>query len=381
MGGAYATLQEKFGQLPGTGETITNISVGDLTDASMDDGEVATYGPTTLLQNGQRYIDLPTMPLIPAYVAEPDGSLSGTASVEGTGDPVLGEIGLDFSVMAPLPDGDQRAGDTGLRPHRPARHRARRELPPRGSRRRRRLREIAQAFVAAATQTAAARGHHRQPRLRHRRPGFPGPLPRRRPGHGNGHRRDRAALRHHRRGLRQRRHPAVHADRGRAGRRRYADQRRARPRPRPPTSTMTQSSTTPSRGHRQRLDRRGRDHRGRHARRTAAGRRQRLAEPDVRRDPHGRQRQLRQRLGTAGDAVRARRQHPRLRAPRPGRPTRSPWCSTAARPRRPEIAAAAADVLQAARLTHQRYGPAQVIKVLQADRAPGRDAAAGGPAR
>src|SRR5262249_58811599 len=30
----------------------------------------------------------------------------------------------------------------------------------------------------------------------------------------------------------------------------------------------------------------------------------------------------------------------------------------------PEIAAAAADVLQAPRLTHQKYGPAQVIKVL-----------------
>jgi hypothetical protein len=113
VGGAYATLQQRYGQLPGAGETITNVSVGDLTDASMNDGEVNTYGPTTILQGGQRYLDLPAMPLIPAYVAEPDGSLSGSASVEGTGDPVLGEIGLDFSVMAPLPDGDQRAGDTG----------------------------------------------------------------------------------------------------------------------------------------------------------------------------------------------------------------------------------------------------------------------------
>ena len=113
VGGAYATLEQKYGQLPGTGETITNISVGDLTDASMNDAEVTEYGPTTILQNGQRYLDLPTMPLIPAYVAEPDGSLSSTASVEGTGDPVLGEIGLDFSVMAPLPDADQRAGETG----------------------------------------------------------------------------------------------------------------------------------------------------------------------------------------------------------------------------------------------------------------------------
>jgi hypothetical protein len=113
VGGAYATLQQKYGQLPGAGETITNVSVGDLTDASMHDAEVGYYGPTTILQNGQRYLDLPSMPLIPTYVAEPDGSLSGSASVEGTGDPVLGEIGLDFSVMAPLPDGDQRPGDTG----------------------------------------------------------------------------------------------------------------------------------------------------------------------------------------------------------------------------------------------------------------------------
>jgi hypothetical protein len=151
VGGAYATLQEKYGQLPGTGETITNISVGDLTDASMNDAEVATYGPTTLLRGGQRYIDLPTMPLIPAYVAEPDGTLSGSASVEGTGDPVLGEIGLDFSVMAPLPDGDQRVGDTGsgftdllgIAPG--ASYRLVVPATPT-------LSEIAQAFVAAVTQ-------------------------------------------------------------------------------------------------------------------------------------------------------------------------------------------------------------------------------------
>jgi hypothetical protein len=112
VGGAYATLQQKYGQLPGTGETITNVSVGDLTDASMHDAEVQSFGPDTILRNGQRYLDFPTMSLIPTYVAEPDGSLSSTASVEGTGDPVLDEIGLDFSVMAPRPDADQRPGET-----------------------------------------------------------------------------------------------------------------------------------------------------------------------------------------------------------------------------------------------------------------------------
>jgi len=151
VGGAYATLKEKYGQLPGTGETITNVSVGDLTDAAMDDVEVRDYGPTTILRNGQRYLDLPAMSLIPAYVAEPDGSLSSTASVEGSGDPVLGEIGLDFSVMAPRPDGDQRAGDTGtgftdllgMAPG--ARYRLIVPATPTTG-------QLAQAFLAAATQ-------------------------------------------------------------------------------------------------------------------------------------------------------------------------------------------------------------------------------------
>ena len=73
---------------------ITNISVGDLTDASMKDGEVAYYGPTTLLQNGKRYIDLPTMSLIPAYVAEPDGSLS----VHGLTAARVGDLAFDHGV-------------------------------------------------------------------------------------------------------------------------------------------------------------------------------------------------------------------------------------------------------------------------------------------
>jgi hypothetical protein len=154
VGGAYATLQSGYGQLPGTGETITNVSVGDLTDASMADGEVRFYGPTTILQGGQRYLDLPSMPLIPTYVAEPDGSLSGTASVEGTGDPVLGEIGLDFSVMSPLPDASQRPGDQGsgftdllgIAPG--ANYRLVVPATPT-------IDEIAQAFIAAATQQPA----------------------------------------------------------------------------------------------------------------------------------------------------------------------------------------------------------------------------------
>ena len=110
--GAYATLDKDYGQLPGTGEIITNVSVGDLTDSSMHDPEVAADGPTTVVRNGQRYLDIPSMPLIPTYTSDDSGVLNPVGSVEGD-DPSDGEVLLDFSVMAPLPDGDQRPGATG----------------------------------------------------------------------------------------------------------------------------------------------------------------------------------------------------------------------------------------------------------------------------
>jgi hypothetical protein len=113
--GAYSTIQQRFGQLPGAGELITNVSIGDLTDQAMadaGDGYVKTYGPTTVVQNGQRYLDLPSMPLIPTYTASPSGTLDPTGSTEEQ-DPSLGEIMLDFGVMAPLPHNDQRTGATG----------------------------------------------------------------------------------------------------------------------------------------------------------------------------------------------------------------------------------------------------------------------------
>lgn len=113
--GAYALLGKDFGQLPGAGETVTDVTLADLTDSSMaaaGDAYVKRYGPTTVLQNGQRYLDLPSMPLIPAYVADPDGTLNGSESVENE-DATDTEAMLDFSVMSPLPDGDQRAGMTG----------------------------------------------------------------------------------------------------------------------------------------------------------------------------------------------------------------------------------------------------------------------------
>jgi hypothetical protein len=113
--GASSLLQDGYGQQPGTGEIITNVSIGDLTDQSMadaGDAYVRTYGPTTVVSNGQRYLDLPSMPLIPTYVAKDSGGLDGAASTENQ-DPSLGEVMLDFGVMAPLPDGRQRSGATG----------------------------------------------------------------------------------------------------------------------------------------------------------------------------------------------------------------------------------------------------------------------------
>jgi hypothetical protein len=113
--GAFSLLKDGFGQQPGAGETITNVSIGDLTDQSMADAGdtyVQDYGPTTVVEHGQRYLDLPSMPLIPAYVAKDSGGLDGAASAEQQ-DPTLGEVMLDFGVMAPLPHDQQRASATG----------------------------------------------------------------------------------------------------------------------------------------------------------------------------------------------------------------------------------------------------------------------------
>jgi hypothetical protein len=113
--GMFADDAKYLKALPGAGEIVTNVSVGDLTDQSMADAGdqyVQENGPTTIIENGQRYLDIPTLPLIPTYVAGSDGSLDPTGSTEGQ-DPNLGEVLLDFSMMAPLPDADQRPGAAG----------------------------------------------------------------------------------------------------------------------------------------------------------------------------------------------------------------------------------------------------------------------------
>ncbi|MGZ3518478.1 MAG: hypothetical protein ACXVAM_15065 [Vulcanimicrobiaceae bacterium] len=117
---AYDTIKQRYGQLPGAGEIITNVSIGDITDSSALSNfsdpcqyPVGRYGPTTHLIAGQHYLDWPSMPLIPVYTSDSQGNLSGSAEACNTGDSFDGEIGLDFSMMAPLPHDQQRGGAIG----------------------------------------------------------------------------------------------------------------------------------------------------------------------------------------------------------------------------------------------------------------------------
>ena len=113
---AFDEIGQRFNQLPGTGEIITNVGLGDVYDASAANPNdqcnsiFQSFGPTTHNVSGQRYIDWPSMPLIPAWVSDGSGSVSSTAEVCGV-DPQLVEVGLDFSVMAPLPHDAQRPGE------------------------------------------------------------------------------------------------------------------------------------------------------------------------------------------------------------------------------------------------------------------------------
>ena len=115
---AFDEIGARFNQLPGTGEIITNVGLGDADDESAlaDPNDacnfaVSQYGPTTRIVGGQRYLDWPSLPLIPVWVSDANGALSPTAQVCNV-DPFLAEVGLDFSVMAPLPDALQRPGKT-----------------------------------------------------------------------------------------------------------------------------------------------------------------------------------------------------------------------------------------------------------------------------
>src|SRR6185437_2169754 len=115
---AFADLA-RYRQLPGQGEIVTNVSLGTLDDASAADRPadacssfVQAFGPTTIVAGGQRYLDWPSMPLIPTYTARGDATLDPAGEACGD-DPQLTEVGLDFSMMTPLPHDQQRPGEAG----------------------------------------------------------------------------------------------------------------------------------------------------------------------------------------------------------------------------------------------------------------------------
>jgi hypothetical protein len=117
---AYASIASRYRQLPGEGETITNVSLGTLDDASAAANPAdpchfyaTAYGPTTEVIGGQRYLDWPSMPLIPTYTSNAASQLDPTGQTCGPDDPNLTEVGLDFSMMAPLPHNLQRPGAVG----------------------------------------------------------------------------------------------------------------------------------------------------------------------------------------------------------------------------------------------------------------------------
>ncbi|MEU6418187.1 S8 family serine peptidase [Streptomyces spiralis] len=113
--GAFQDTATYLNAMPGAGQIITNVSLGDLTDQSMadaGDAYVRQYGPTTVVKNGQRYLDYPSLPLIPTYTSDNQGRLDPVGTIEGQ-DPNLAEVLLDFSMMAPLPHDRQRPEATG----------------------------------------------------------------------------------------------------------------------------------------------------------------------------------------------------------------------------------------------------------------------------
>jgi hypothetical protein len=114
---AYEALESAYHQLPGTGEVITDVSLGDLTSADIPasdpcSGYESAYGPTTIVKNGQRYLDLPSMPLIPAWTANDSAALDPVGDTCGV-DPFDAEIDLDFAMMSPLPHDLQRPDALG----------------------------------------------------------------------------------------------------------------------------------------------------------------------------------------------------------------------------------------------------------------------------
>ena len=78
--------------------------------------DVEFFGPTTVVIDGQRYLDLPSMPLIPTFTADQTGAVDPVGEACPRLEPQLHEVGAVMSVLAPLPHGQQRpeAVGTGL---------------------------------------------------------------------------------------------------------------------------------------------------------------------------------------------------------------------------------------------------------------------------
>jgi hypothetical protein len=105
--GAAAMIQSRFGQQPGQGEVVTNISLGNINDSS------------TVLENGQRYLEQAGFPKTPVWLSSqvctpaPGGGQSCSVALDPSGTTQddqgdLLEVLLDFSVMSPPPVGDPR---------------------------------------------------------------------------------------------------------------------------------------------------------------------------------------------------------------------------------------------------------------------------------
>ncbi len=99
--GAAAMIAKQFNQQPGQDEVVTNISLGTIDNTS------------TVLENGQRYLEQAGYPKIPVWLSSCSGPncavvLDPTATNTGDGQGDLLEVMLDFSVMAPPRVGDPR---------------------------------------------------------------------------------------------------------------------------------------------------------------------------------------------------------------------------------------------------------------------------------
>ena len=80
---AYDRITRELGELPGDGEIITAVGIGPLTSnpAGAVRGDVEFFGPTTTVIGDQRYLDLPSMALIPTFTADAGARLDPLGEV------------------------------------------------------------------------------------------------------------------------------------------------------------------------------------------------------------------------------------------------------------------------------------------------------------